>query len=97
MKPSPILAAALLLAACASTGRSPAAAPATSAAAGTYYCWKDRLASEGDDLVCNWEPSANAACRSDAVVSLSRAAVASGPVDSRRCENGQWLVSATTK
>jgi len=37
------------------------------------------------------------ACRSDGVVSLSRAAIASGPADSRRCENGQWLVSATTK
>jgi len=96
MKRSPILAAALLLAACASTGRSPATAP-TSAAAGTYYCWKDRLASEGDKLVCNWEASADAACRSDGVVSLSRAAIASGPADSRRCENGQWLVSVTTK
>ena len=99
MKTTLALAAALLLSACASVQKSPAAAPGMNASSGasTYYCWKDRLATEGDNLVCNWETNVTAACRSDGVVSLSKASIARGPVDARRCENGQWLVSATMK
>lgn len=93
-----LLAASILLAACATpeasvTGTSRAAAPGS----GTHYCWKERLDTEGGNLVCNWEASATDACASNAVVSIAKSSVTRGPENARRCENGQWLVVVTTK
>lgn len=93
----PLAAAAFLLAACASTGGPTPSPRAAAGTGGTYYCWKDRLATEGDNLVCNWEGSVAAACTSTGIVSIARSDVARGPDNARRCENGQWLVMLTTK
>lgn len=100
MKKTLALAASLLLAAaCASPGASVDTTPRAVAggSGGTYYCWKGRLADEGGNLVCNWEASAADACRSTGVVSIARSNVAKGPDNTRRCENGEWLVVVTTK
>jgi len=64
---------------------------------GTQYCKKDRLATEGDALVCNWAASASDACENSNLGTLKKSAVASGPTNGGRCGNGQWLVSVTTK
>ena len=99
MKTTLALAAALVLAACATPNASLNGAPLAVAggSGGTYYCWKDRLDTEGGNLVCNWEASAADACRSTGVVSIAKSNVAKGPENTRRCENGQWLVVVTTK
>ena len=70
---------------------------ARSSGTGTYYCWKERLNTEGDSLVCNWEASASDACRSTGVTTIKRSTVASGPSNSTLCTNGQWLVAVTTR
>ncbi len=85
----------LLVPGCASVDK--AAAAANGGGSGTYYCWKERLATEGDSLVCNWEKSISDACRSTYSTPLGKGSVASGPEGSSRCENGQWLVKVTTK
>ena len=66
---------------------------ATNGAAGkpAYYCWKDRLATEGGNLVCNWERSVAEACRSNGTASTTRSA-AVAPQPAGMCNNGQWLV-----
>lgn len=69
----------------------------TSAAAGSYYCWKEKMLTEGDKLVCNWEDNATNACRSNVVRYIDKTMVTSGPANSRRCDNGEWLVMITTK
>jgi len=71
--------------------------PAPIAASGTYYCWRDRLTDEGSSLGCNWERSADDACKSTAWVSLAKSNVSGMPRNSRRCENGQWLVTVTSR
>ena len=71
--------------------------PTASAASGTYYCWKNRLNDDGANLVCNWERSVADACESTAVVSLAKSSVSGTPQSSRHCENGQWLVSVTSR
>ena len=63
----------------------------------TYYCWKDTLGTRGDALACNWETSKMDACRMRNNSTLARDAIASGPVDAGRCDNGQWLVKVTTR
>lgn len=83
---------ALVLAACAAA---PNMAPAPVSGQGTLYCWKERLSTEGDDLVCNWERSIAEACRSSGVVTLKKGAVAKGPTSAGLCANGQWLVAVT--
>jgi Flp pilus assembly protein TadD len=97
-----LVVAALLslpLAGCATADGSSRATPGAQAtASGSYYCWKDRLNTQGDQLLCNWEQSAGDACRSSAIVTpLAKGSVASGPKDAGRCTNGQWLVQVTTK
>jgi hypothetical protein len=88
----------LVLSACASTpGDGASVAAARPAAGGTQFCWKEKLATEGDTLVCNWQASSADACKSTNSSALSRASVVSGPIDARRCENGQWLVQVTTR
>lgn len=86
------------LAGCATADGSRAGARAQASAAGSYYCWKERLNTEGDALVCNWEGSAGDACRSSAISTpLAKGSVSTGPKDAGRCANGQWLVQVTTK
>ena len=98
MKKLHLLAAAplVILAACAG---SPATrtADGSGAASGTQYCKKDRLATEGDSLVCNWSTSVSDACETNNIGTLRKSAVASGPSNAGRCGNGQWLVSVTTR
>jgi len=85
----------LPLAGCATAERTSAAAPKM--AAGTYFCWKDKLNPEGDALYCNWEGNTTDACKSSYSSSLAKGAIAAGPKDAGRCANGQWLVEVTTK
>lgn len=96
-----LVVAALLtvpIAGCATADGSRPAARAQATASGSYYCWKERLNTEGDQLLCNWESSAADACRSSAIVTpLAKGSVSTGPKDAGRCNNGQWLVQVTTK
>jgi len=97
MKKVLAVAGALVLAACATANKPAATAPAASTQAGTYYCWKDRLATDGDNLVCNWESVRSVACDASYPVTINRSRVAVGPSDAGRCNNGQWLVMVTTR
>jgi hypothetical protein len=99
MKKTLTIAAALALAACASVDKpaSSTVAQATPASGKALYCWKEKLDAKGDTLTCNWENNVNDACRSYNNSPLSKAQIASGPTDVRRCDNGQWLVMVTTR
>jgi hypothetical protein len=98
MKTTLILAASLVVAGCAAPGVSLNTTPRAIAGAGnTYYCWKERLSTDGGNLVCNWEASVADACRSNGINSIAKSSVAHGPDNTRRCENGQWLVMLTTR
>jgi hypothetical protein len=90
------LAGALALAGCA-TANKPASTAAASVQAGTYYCWRDKLSTDGDDLVCNWERERQVACDATYAVTIHRSRVAACPADAGRCNNGQWLVMVTTR
>ncbi len=63
----------------------------------TQYCQRDRLATEGDALVCNWASSVSAACETTGATSVRKSTVAKGPSNAGRCSNGQWLVSVSTQ
>jgi hypothetical protein len=63
----------------------------------TQYCQRDRLATEGDALVCNWSSSVSAACESTNPTTVRKSTVAKGPANAGRCTNGQWLLSVTTQ
>ena len=98
MKKTLILAAPLLmLAACAAPGGADTRVAAAAPAAGTQFCKKDRLASEGDSLSCNWSPTFADACENTNLSTVKKSAVAGGPSNAGRCGNGQWLVSVTTR
>jgi hypothetical protein len=84
-----------VLAACAGAPAAPTGS--ASIAAGTQYCKKDRLATEGDALVCNWSASISDACDTNNIGTVRKSAVASGPSNAGRCGSGQWLVSITTR
>lgn len=94
MKQSLCMAAATLgfLAGCASVETSMSGTPAQNAAPGSIYCWKGRLNSDGNGLVCNWANSANQACHETMSSRLDKASLASEPARAKRCDNGQWLV-----
>jgi hypothetical protein len=92
-----ITAVPLLLAGCASPGNGADAPSARAVASGTQFCWKEKLATQGDDLVCNWQASVSEACNSTHTSVLARASIVSGPGPAKRCENGQWLVQVTTR
>ena len=98
MKKILALAGALALAGCAAANK-PAATAGNPAAmkAGTYYCWRDKLATDGDNLVCNWESDRQSACDASYSLTLKRSSVSAGPSDAGRCNNGQWLVMVTTR
>ncbi len=79
-----------------------AVAPAATAAdasssARSVYCWKSKLSTSGDNLVCNWAETPTEACKGNPASDLSKASIAAEPTDTRRCENGQQLVRATKK
>lgn len=88
----------LLLWGCASVGGGGGGGDGAEAPrASTYYCWKDTLNNRGDTLACNWESNRMDACRLKNHSTLARDAIASGPEDAGRCDNGQWLVKVTTR
>lgn len=72
-------------------------AMAHAAAAGTQFCWKDRLMTQGEKLSCNWAASKSDACRFLNLSDIEKASVVSEPTSAGRCENGEWLVQVTTK
>lgn len=89
------IAGTLALAACGTINKP--AATAAAPTAGTYYCWKDKLAAEGDNLSCNWERDRAVACESTFPVTINKSRVSAGPTDAGRCNNGQWLVMVTMR
>jgi hypothetical protein len=100
MKIAPFAAAACFLALAGCAGMQPTISTQPKALAdsgGTYYCWKNRLNDAGDNLVCNWEHSVSDACESHATVSLAKSSVSGTPQSSRHCDNGQWLVTVTSR
>jgi hypothetical protein len=99
MKKMLILAAAplILLAACATPDKASNSGPATVAGSGTYYCWKDRLTTEGERLGCNWAPTVADACRFNEFNYVDKKATAGEPEKAGRCQNGEWLMKVTTK
>ena len=93
-----VVVTALALAACASAEKSSNGnGTSVHAKAGTYYCWRERLSTQGETLTCNWEDNASDACRSHYRTPIAKSAIALGPADAKRCDNGQWLVMVTTK
>lgn len=89
-----IVSSALLISACATPSANESAATKT----GSQYCAKERLYTANGALVCNWAPSAAEACRDGATSSsIAVTATTGAPIDSRRCDSGQWLVQVTMK
>ena len=77
----------------ANTSTTPKANTAT-----TKYCHMERLYTAGNDLVCNWAPTAAEACRDNTVTSrLAQSSVSEAPKKASRCASGEWLVQVTTK
>ena len=70
---------------------------ANGATSGTYYCWQERLADQGSNLVCNWNHSEGDACHEKDLVSLPKASVSDVQRKVHRCDNGQWLATVTTR
>jgi hypothetical protein len=91
------LAPLVVAAGCATGVATSTTGASTTAASGTQYCKKDRLATEGDALVCNWAASVADACETNNVASVKKSAVSGAPANAGRCGNGQWLVSVTAK
>jgi hypothetical protein len=90
-----VLAATLALAACATADKPASTHVAAAQSSGTYFCWRERLVTEGDNLVCNWKADARAACEVMDRIPINRKSIVSGPDNAKRCENGQWLVRVT--
>jgi hypothetical protein len=89
--------AAALITGCAGTQASLAThgtAPSKSAA---YYCVKDNLAPDGTRLSCNWQASADEACKFANSSVLMRDTLGSDPQPAGRCNTGQWLVKVTPR
>ena len=82
---------AAFAAGCGTTTPTQSAAANGSAGKAAYYCWRDRLATEGASLVCNWEASKAEACRSNGTATATRPSGAA-PQPAGMCNNGQWLV-----
>jgi hypothetical protein len=89
-----LLSSALAVVGCAAPAANVASAPKT----GAQFCAKERLYTANGAMVCNWAPTAADACRDNSPSSsIALAAVTGAPVDSRRCESGQWLVQVAMK
>jgi hypothetical protein len=73
------------------------ASPTQGASSSALYCWKSKLYAAGDELVCNWADNATEACKGNPTSNISKAAIATEPMDSKRCENGQRLVEVAKK
>ena len=86
-----------MLAACAGAPVASTGSTSGAAASGSQYCKKDRLATEGEALVCNWAASAAEACENTNIGTVRKGSVSSGPTNAGRCGNGQWLVTVTTR
>ena len=80
-----------------STLTSAAIAADASSSTSAVYCWKSKLYSSGDNLVCNWAATATEACKGNPISELGKSTIATEPTDVRRRENGQQLVQATKK
>jgi len=93
MKKLALAMAALVLGACATTNGGNGA---RTTAAGTQYCWQERLSSAGGKHTCNWAPSFRDACESTQLSALDTARY-SAPQKTRMCSNGQWLVEVAPK
>jgi len=77
-----------------------AAPPATRVAASSspsYYCVKENLLASGDRLQCNWQPTADEACKFADVSVMERGSFSSDPQPAGRCNTGQWLVRVTRR
>ena len=97
MKKLALAALALLAGACAATDNgSGNGNGARAAAAGTQYCWQERLNNASGTLTCNWSASFRDACDNTQFTSL-QAARYSAPARTRMCNNGQWLVEVSPK
>jgi len=86
-----------LLSACATIETSVNGASGQAASSGAMYCWKDRLQTSDSELYCNWASSTAEACKETKGSGVAKSAIASGPADAKRCDNGQWLVQVTKK
>lgn len=72
-------------------------APAAQRQGAALYCWKDKLYTAGNDLVCNWADDAKEACYGGKVSNVSKESIVAEPVTAKRCESGEWLVRVTKK
>ena len=90
-----VLAAATLPVACAApqTTPWPAAGPPLSA----YYCARERLVQNGDRLDCNWQATADEACRIGKSSVLKQSLLASEPQPAGRCDSGVSLVKVSPR
>lgn len=84
--------AALSVGACATIGSGNGNTARATPAAGTQYCWQDRLATQGGKLTCNWASTRREACESAHQYTSLDAARVSKPRKASLCNNGQWLV-----
>ena len=89
--------AATLAAGCAVPQASMGTAASAAAQSSSYYCAKDRLAADGGRLECNWQPSADEACKFGDTRVLERVSLASDPQPAGRCNTGQWLVKVSVR
>ncbi len=92
-----VLAAAALAAGCAVPQASMGITAAAAARSSSYYCAKERLVADGERLECNWQPTADEACKFGDTSVLQRSSLASDPLPAGRCNTGQWLVKVSPR
>ena len=88
--------AGLALAACAATENGSTAAAGATTAAGTQYCWQERLDTSGGKHTCNWSADKRSACEGTTFTALEAQRYAA-PRKGSRCANGQWLVELSPR
>jgi len=86
-----------ILSGCSGLQSSTAPAAAGAARASSYYCQQERLNTNGDRLECNWQPSAEEACRFANSSTMARSSVTADPQPGGRCSSGQWLVKISPR
>ena len=92
-----VLVAAVIAVGCAVPRASIESSAAAAPRASGYYCAKERLAADGERLECNWQPTADEACKFADTTVLQRGALASDPQPAGRCNTGQWLVKVSPR